>query len=61
MFLAGLGYEGPAGEGRLLGALRELRAAFAEQQRGTLGRTVWQLHWTEVLIPILAGRENQRS
>jgi hypothetical protein len=56
-FLAGLGYEGPAGERRLLGALRELRAAFAEQQRGTLGRTVWQLHWMELPIPGLQGGE----
>jgi hypothetical protein len=59
-FLAGLGY-GAGGEGRLLGALWELRMAFAVQQRSTLGSTVWQLHWTEVPIPILAGRDNQQS
>jgi hypothetical protein len=53
-FLSGLGYEGPSGEQRLLGALRELRAAFAEQQRGTLGRTVWRLYWREEAIPLLA-------
>ncbi len=51
LFLAGLGYEGPGGERSLLGALRELRAAFAAQQRETLGETVWRLSWTEVPIP----------
>jgi hypothetical protein len=57
MFLAGLGYQGSGGERRLLGALRDLRAAFAEQQRSTLGRTVWRLRWTEVPIPRLQGGE----
>jgi hypothetical protein len=57
VFLAGLGYDGPGGERQLLGALRDLRAAFAEQQRGTLGRTVWRLHWTEVPIPMPRGGE----
>jgi hypothetical protein len=59
-FLAGLGY-GADGEGLLLGALWALRTAFAEQQRSTLGSTVWQLHWTEVPLPILAGRDDQQS
>jgi hypothetical protein len=51
VFLSGLGYEGSSGEQRRLGVLR---AAFAEQQRSTLGRTVWRLNWSEVPIPILA-------
>ena len=52
IFLSGLGYpEGQAGERLLLSALRRLRAAFAEQQRSTLGRTVWRAHWSEVNIP----------
>jgi hypothetical protein len=60
VFLSGLGY-GSGGERRLLGALRELRAAFAEQQRSTLGRTVWKLCWSEAPIPILPGQEQQPS
>ena len=52
-FLSGLGYpEGHAGERLLLSALRRLRAAFAEQQSSTLGRTVWRARWFEVIIPI---------
>jgi hypothetical protein len=57
--LARLGYEGPAGERRLLANLRDLRAALAAQQRGSIGRTVWRLRWTEELIPVLADREVQ--
>jgi hypothetical protein len=60
-FLSGLGYQGPSGEHRLLGALRELRAAFAEQQRSTLGRTVWRLSWNEVPLPIRFWRESKPS
>jgi hypothetical protein len=52
-FLAGLGYpEGRSGEVRLLSNLRRLRAAFAEQQSSTLGRTVWRARWLEVKLPI---------
>jgi hypothetical protein len=40
---AGLGYpEGRSGEVRMLTNLRRLRAAFAEQQGSTLGRSVWR-------------------
>jgi len=45
--------QGQAGEARLLGALRRLRAALAEQQTSTLGRTVWRAHWSEVSIPLV--------
>jgi hypothetical protein len=56
-FLSGLGYpEGQAGEGRLLGSLRRLHAALAEQQTSTLGRTVWRAHWSEVSIPVTSPR-----
>jgi len=61
VFLSGLGYEGPGGESRLLGALRELRAAFAEQQRSTLGQTVWRLAWSEVPLPIVPWPEGKPS
>ncbi len=51
-FLARLGYpEGRSGEVRLLTILRRLRAAFAEQQSSTLGRTVWRARWLEVIVP----------
>jgi hypothetical protein len=51
--LTGLGYsEGRSGEVRLLTNLRRLRAAFAEQQTSTLGRTVWRARWVEVIVPI---------
>jgi hypothetical protein len=51
--LSGLGYpEGRSGEVRLLANLRRLRAAFAEQQSSTLGRTVWRARWLEVIAPI---------
>jgi hypothetical protein len=61
VFLSGLGYVGPSGEQRLLGVLRELRAAFAEQQRGSLPRTVWRLAWREVPLPIRFWRESKPS
>jgi hypothetical protein len=52
-FLAGLGYpEGRSGEVRLLSNLRRLRAAFADQQGSTFGRTVWRARWLEVNLPI---------
>jgi hypothetical protein len=50
--LTGLGYpEGRSGEVRLLSNLRRLRAAFAEQQNSTVGRTVWRARWLEVIVP----------
>jgi len=61
-FLSGLGYpEGQAGERLLLGALRRLRAAFAQQQSSTLGRTVWRARWFEVTIPITHDSQDAAS
>ena len=61
-FLTGLGYpEGQAGERLLLNALRRLRAAFAEQQSSTLGRTVWRARWFEVTIPMADEPEGAAS
>jgi len=62
VFLTGLGYpEAPEGERRMLAALRELRAALAEQRETTLGRTVWRAQWSEQEIPRLEDLDGEPS